>query len=492
MKNTEKKEKHVKNSLRTVTLCILLTALLLPFVFCLCSLLFLPEIYGETFLGELPDKFALIKNTKEPKIVVIGGSSTAFGLDSAVIERETGMKTVNFGLYATLGTKLMLDLAEDYIGKGDIVVLAPELDAQTLSLYFNAEAAWQGIEGDLSMLFHVGKSDIGKLAGGFFGYIGKRWEYTLSGRTLSPGGIYRHDSFNGYGDISAAREYNVMTYGYDKSQTIELTESIVSPDFIDYLNRFIDIAKLHGADVYFGFCPVNRDALAPSTTGESVKAFTDFLGEKLHCGILGSPWDSIMDSGYFYDTNFHLNDAGVTVHTAVLVNDILRETGSGKSYSLRLPEPPGKKPADTPVIDPSVVDPFENYFEYEEFGGSITITGVKEDARLMTSLEIPKTVKGMPVTVLAKGSLSSCSQLSSLTIRENLTLIEDGAFEGCTALVSVHMRREEADDLEVSANVFSGASGKLTIYLYTQSSYDSFFAGYWWAHHSSRMKLVTD
>ena len=31
----------------------------------------------------------------------------------------------NFGLYGTMGVKVMLDLAEDAIGEGDIVVFAP-------------------------------------------------------------------------------------------------------------------------------------------------------------------------------------------------------------------------------------------------------------------------------------------------------------------------------------------------------------------------------
>ena len=34
------------------------------------------------------------------------------------------MPVVNFGLYANLGTKYMLDIAKDFIGKDDIVIIA--------------------------------------------------------------------------------------------------------------------------------------------------------------------------------------------------------------------------------------------------------------------------------------------------------------------------------------------------------------------------------
>ena len=138
--------------------------------------------------------------------MIIGGSSVAFGIDSAEIEGATGMKVVNFGLYATLGTKLMTDLARDFIKKGDIVIFSPEIDSQTLSLYFNAESAWQGIGSDLSMLAHVGHDDLGALAGGLPGYLAKLWEYALDGRKavflIDPGdegpvGVHGFETFAG-------------------------------------------------------------------------------------------------------------------------------------------------------------------------------------------------------------------------------------------------------------------------------------------------------
>ena len=59
------------------------------------------------------------------KIVIVGGSSVAFGFDSQKIEQAfPGYKVVNFGLYADLGTKVMLDLSEDHISEGDIVIVA--------------------------------------------------------------------------------------------------------------------------------------------------------------------------------------------------------------------------------------------------------------------------------------------------------------------------------------------------------------------------------
>ena len=114
-------------------------AVLLPFVSVVAFAVSMPPQYTDTFVGELNEKVERLNSIDEPKIVVVGGSSVAFGLDSALLEKYTGMPVVNFGLYAALGTKVMLDLSRGGIKEGDIVILAPELDAQTLSLYFSSD-----------------------------------------------------------------------------------------------------------------------------------------------------------------------------------------------------------------------------------------------------------------------------------------------------------------------------------------------------------------
>ena len=267
---------------------ILLLSVLIPFVFIGVSVFAVPPVYDETFLGELSAKYALLKETDEPKIVVIGGSSAAFGLDSTLIGEAVGRPVVNFGLYATLGTKMMLDLSRANIGKGDTVILAPELDEQTLSLYFNATSAWQAIDSDPSMLLRVGFRNGSELLGGVVEYLGKKFEYSLAGRKVTQTGVYSRSSFNESGDIVYPRPYNVMTFGYDRSTEIRLEPDIFSEEFIEYVNRYISWARRRGAEVYFAFCPMNRDALAPGTTDDSVYEFVEFIEENLIKDLLRS------------------------------------------------------------------------------------------------------------------------------------------------------------------------------------------------------------
>ena len=107
----------------------------------------IPPQYSETYYGALSDLYSRLKETQGKKIVVLGNSNVAFGVDSALAERllrEGGLdySVCNFGLYGSLGTKMMCELAYEEIGAGDVVIFTPELFAQSLSTYFSAEEAW--------------------------------------------------------------------------------------------------------------------------------------------------------------------------------------------------------------------------------------------------------------------------------------------------------------------------------------------------------------
>jgi hypothetical protein len=172
-------------------------------------LFMLPPQYSNTFVGELDEKYNRLMEIDEPKIVVVGGSSVAFGLESEIIEEYTGMPVVNFGLYAALGTKVMLDLSKGGINEGDIVVLAPELDPQTMSMYFSSETALQAIDDQPSMIFSLDINNVFSVIGAMFKHVGQKLEYMRDGAP-NPSGVYNSKNFNEYGDLEYDRPENAM------------------------------------------------------------------------------------------------------------------------------------------------------------------------------------------------------------------------------------------------------------------------------------------
>ena len=64
------------------------------------------------FTAAIVDKYDRLNQTTGKKIVFVGGSSLPFGLKCGLIESELpGYTAVDFGLYAALGTVVMMDLS---------------------------------------------------------------------------------------------------------------------------------------------------------------------------------------------------------------------------------------------------------------------------------------------------------------------------------------------------------------------------------------------
>ena len=278
-----------------------------------------------------------------------------------------------------------------------------------------------------------------------------------------------------------------MTMLYDPTQIIDLKPSLFDGEFTDYLNRYIDRAEHRGVSVYFSYCPMNASALSYDTDEESVARFHEFVAETLHCDVISDPNRSIMDKGYFFDTNFHLNDAGVRVHTAYLCADILRTLGKTDRVILDLPEPPGRKPSSDPGTDPAVGDVWEKYFIAEKFGDVMRITGTTADAEYMTKLTLPEYYDGVPVRIVGSGAFAGCRSLEEVVIGNNISLLEDGIFSGCKTLRIMSLLHEDANDIECGRSLFDGAPENVKIMLHSDAAYSNFTVGYKWGIYAERM-----
>ena len=79
----------------------------------------------------------------------------------------------------------------------------------------------------------------------------------------------------------------------------------------------------------------------------------------------------------------------------------------------------------------------EDYFNYTEANGKITITGLKDEYKNMTEVIIPASIGGVPVTAIGNSAFWDCKRLTSITIPSSVTTIEDGAFLDCTSLTRI-------------------------------------------------------
>lgn len=472
----------MKKTLKIILIILAVIAIITPTLVPLVALV-TPPVYSDSFVGALDDKLELLRETEGEKIVVIGGSSVAFGLDSALIESYTGMPVVNFGLYAALGTKLMLDLSLPHINDGDIVILSPELDSQTLSTYFSAATTLRALDGSLfPTLFDIPAEHYASLYGASWDYTAEKLGYLL-GEKPTYEGIYNSENFNGYGDIKEGlRPENIMTVYYDPNTEITLDPSILSPDFRDYLNEYVRKCKKKGAEVWFSYAPMNELAISKRA---DAKAFGEYLEKEIDAKFISYIEDYIIPANYFYDTNFHLNDGGVLLRTIRLIEDILMELGDTKEVVEQIPEAP-KLPSVDMYTD--VVDKNAEYFEFERLAnGSYMITGIKEEYRGVKTLTVPLAYNNFKVTQIGPGAFKNSSLVELvITSDTNVRVIMNGAFEGASSLSALIINYFREAEILPPAD-FAGVSPSFTVYVPSGSSYAS---GYYWGERGLDFKYL--
>lgn len=79
----------------------------------------------DDYMREYNKKIELIKNTPSPRVILMGASTLAFGIDSKQISDSLGINVINMGLHAGIGARYYLEDYLQYIRNGDIAIISP-------------------------------------------------------------------------------------------------------------------------------------------------------------------------------------------------------------------------------------------------------------------------------------------------------------------------------------------------------------------------------
>ncbi|MEG1608728.1 MAG: leucine-rich repeat protein [Clostridia bacterium] len=469
-----------------VTIFVVLT---IPFLSVLGYSHHLGKIYDETYLGAMADKYDRLKSIDEPKIVLVGGSNLPFGIDSKLIEEKVGMKVVNFGLYAALGSKTTMDLSKTNINKGDIIIFVPEFSAQTFSKYINGDIMLQALDNKKSMFWKIPMDDIFALAGAYPKYIGEKKEYIAMQTKPSGAGVYRRDAFNEYGDIKVLRTYNIMPDAFDSANKVSVDTSIISKDFITYFNKYASYAKMQGAKLFWSFPPVNKLGLAEDNLAKRTELYF-FIKNNFKANVISNIEDYIMDPGYFYDSNFHLNDSGVVARTVKLIGDINRVLGVSTAINVKIPNPSGceivyEKPDQTPE---DVI--FAKDFVYELKGEKIVISGLSEQGKTKQVVQIPRNIDNKLVDEIKEAAFKNCTNLNEIIINENIMTFGNACFDGASNLTRITLNLDKKNNAmpRVGDGLLNGANANFKIYV-PAARCGSVKTDYFWSRYASSIEM---
>lgn len=277
------------------------------------------DVFITSYQSVIRDKFRVLKETNEPKIIIIGGSNAAFGIDQQMLEEATGYKVANLGLHGGFCPLFPSELAKANMNPGDIVLLAYEYNWHEKASFesIGTELVMSGIDSDIRLYRYLPM----KVWPSLLGYLGT---YAYKKNTYLPvEGQYSREAFDAEtGQMVFQRDYYMDDY---KDQielygTVDLTDAIISKETIKYLKKYSSFIESKGAKAYFVAPPLLGDAAIcdPDVFVE----FKQMEEELIGIPYISDPLDYMYPATLMSDSIYHCNDKGEKERTCQLINDL--------------------------------------------------------------------------------------------------------------------------------------------------------------------------
>jgi len=264
------------------------------------------------YLASIHDKLELLHATENPRLILVGGSNVAFGIDSEQIGNALKREPVNFGLHAGLGLDFALRPVEQAIRPGDTIVVMPEyalLASETQEGDRETIAQMLELWPDAHRYFDTGFEDVKSFldTGGL--WLAHLWVQRARRRLFKrelQNGIYTRQGFNRYGDMVA--HYGHSPADIDDRDVVNVFSDECLNRAVARLNSFHAACREKGGQVFFAYPPYPKSHYQVAET--SIARIHDELSKSLTMPIIDSPDKFTLPADHFFDTIYHLTEKG--------------------------------------------------------------------------------------------------------------------------------------------------------------------------------------
>jgi hypothetical protein len=283
-------------------------------------------------------KHERLETLGSPKIVLIGGSNLAYGIDSRMIEEATGCPVVNMGMNGYFGVRFLLEEPRSSLQRGDIAVMAFEYD--------NFFKSVDGSPGSLLGLVKSNPRVMSALSPGqrldILGRVPQvaqqkvlrliadgveSWRVAAIGAREVSGldeirAIESLAGFNAEGDLVS---HLGVDWPYALEREIISGAGDIETEALELMRDFTRDMNARGVSVLTSYTPLQSDAY-----GENqgvYEALHERIGAMAPMAAPSPPAAFVYDNSNFFDTVYHLNAAGRPLRTQQIITDLQSQFG---------------------------------------------------------------------------------------------------------------------------------------------------------------------
>lgn len=275
--------------------------------------------YNFSYNASITDKIERLNSIDEPKIILVGNSNVAFGIDSQVIEEAFSMPVVNLGLHGGLGNAFHEEIAKQNINRGDIVIVCHSdfSDSDTIN---DTELALLTYDYKSNVFPVFRTKDYVDILKAYPTYLRKSYLLWISQKgNEKSDSCYSREAFNAYGDVIYKPEEGQVGEDYFEKNASALPQ--ISDTCINRLNELNAYCQEKGASLVVAGYPIERGIYNKYSEEEYVE-FQNELTESLQCPVISDYTDYFYPYEYFYNGPLHLNETGRQVRTQQLILDL--------------------------------------------------------------------------------------------------------------------------------------------------------------------------
>lgn len=252
-----------------------------------------------------------------PRLIFVGGSGVALGLDSQLIETRLGMPVINMGVNAGFGLRYMFQQVTPWMRAGDIILIVPEYEHFYGELLQGDQNLLWALCVQPSMLRTLSQQQLFHLLPELPSFAQQRVQEVIRTR---PDPIYNRNAFNVYGDFvnhldlpSAPLALSAIANG-----------QLVNGEALLLLKEFQHYAQNQGVEVYLIYPAIAESFWNYPENRKAIETLRLTILQQNVIQSLSAPIDAVWPDVLFFDTVYHLSRQGRQRHSEMIAQRLLR------------------------------------------------------------------------------------------------------------------------------------------------------------------------